>query len=62
MKQSPQVGDLPLPSSADVSHRIYRNAEENRVLRSLHRLLLKLERSRCQPNAIHKDGEASNDE
>ena len=40
--QEPQPNNL-LPQSADVARRIYRNAKENRILRSIHRLLVKLE-------------------
>jgi hypothetical protein len=37
--------DIVLPKSADVARRIYRNAHETRLLRSLHRLLVQLEKS-----------------
>ena len=37
-----------LPQSADVARRIYRNANETRILRSIHRLLVKLETGETQ--------------
>lgn len=46
MDRTHSNSDIALPKSADVARRIYRNAAENRLLRSLHRLLVQLENSR----------------
>ncbi len=46
MSKPKQRAELQLPTSADVAHRIYSNASENRLLRSLHRVLVQLENSR----------------
>lgn len=53
MDRTHSNSDIALPKSADVARRIYRNAAENRLLRSLHRLLVQLENSRDESPAQH---------
>ncbi len=43
MSKPKQHAEIQLPTSAEVARRIYSNASENRLLRSLHRVLVQLE-------------------